>query len=169
MKQPRGGSLWLLLTPDELMARLATLVPPPRVHAVRYHGVFAPNAKVRRQVVPRPPDEVPRPPEARATVPSPASARASAAPGPFTASLARYRVPWAELLKKVFAVEALQCPECGGAMKLIAFIAEETTARRILEHLGLDATPAPLARAQASPEQFDPGPDCDESDPAPAD
>ena len=32
MRRPRGGSLFLLLTPDELLARLATLVPPPRVH-----------------------------------------------------------------------------------------------------------------------------------------
>ena len=52
MKRPRGGSLFLLLTPDELLARLATLVPPPRVHGLRYHGVFAPNSKVRRRVVP---------------------------------------------------------------------------------------------------------------------
>ncbi len=40
MKRPRGGSLFLLLTPDDLLAKLATLVPPPRVHAVRYHGVL---------------------------------------------------------------------------------------------------------------------------------
>jgi hypothetical protein len=53
MKRPRGGSLFLVLTPDELVARLATLVPP-RVHAVRYHGVFAPSSKVRRRIVPPP-------------------------------------------------------------------------------------------------------------------
>ena len=53
MKRPRGGSLFLLLTPDELLARLATLVPPPRVHGLRYHGVFAPNSKARRRVVPK--------------------------------------------------------------------------------------------------------------------
>ena len=52
MKRPRGGSLLLVLTPDELLARLATLVPPPRVHGLRYHGVFAPNSKVRQRVVP---------------------------------------------------------------------------------------------------------------------
>jgi hypothetical protein len=64
--------------------------------------------------------------------------------------------------------DALECPDCGGSMKLIAFIAEETTARRILEHLGLDAAPPPLARAQAPPQQFDPRPVDDVSDPAPA-
>ena len=94
-------------------------------------------------------------------------APAPSASGAFTASLPRYRVPWAELLKKVFAVDALECPDCGGTMKLIAFIAEEATARRILEHLGLDAALPPLARAQAPPEQLDPGPDYDVSDPPP--
>jgi hypothetical protein len=32
-----------LLQPSELLRRLATLVPPPRAHLVRYHGVFASN------------------------------------------------------------------------------------------------------------------------------
>jgi hypothetical protein len=39
MKRPRKGALVLSLTPDELLAKLATLVPPPRVHNVRYHGL----------------------------------------------------------------------------------------------------------------------------------
>ena len=32
-------------------------------------------------------------------------------------------------------------------------------AKRILDHLGEDSTGPPLARAQAQPEQLDPGPD----------
>jgi hypothetical protein len=47
MKRSRGGSLVLVLTPAQLLARIATLVPPPRAHAIRYHGVFAPNARAR--------------------------------------------------------------------------------------------------------------------------
>lgn len=52
MKRPRHGSLWLSLTPEGLLAKLATLIPPPRVHGVHYHGVFAPNPRVRSRVVP---------------------------------------------------------------------------------------------------------------------
>jgi hypothetical protein len=52
MKRPRRGSLWLTLTPAELLTKLATLIPPPRVHGVRYHGVFAPHSRMRRRVVP---------------------------------------------------------------------------------------------------------------------
>ena len=34
------------------MARLAALVPTPRVNLTRYHGVFAPNHPLRDQVTP---------------------------------------------------------------------------------------------------------------------
>src|SRR6266702_3665741 len=54
MKRPRHASSWLALTPDELLAKLATLVLPPRVHGLRYHGVFAPHARLRSRVVPEP-------------------------------------------------------------------------------------------------------------------
>ena len=35
-----------------VIARLAALVPKPRVNLTRYHGVFAPNSHLRAQVVP---------------------------------------------------------------------------------------------------------------------
>ena len=34
------------------IARLAALVPPPRVHLTRYHGVFAPHAALRAAITP---------------------------------------------------------------------------------------------------------------------
>lgn len=46
-------SSWLRLTPGELLAKLATLIPPPRVHGVRHHGVFAPHSRMRVRVVPQ--------------------------------------------------------------------------------------------------------------------
>ena len=79
--------------------------------------------------------------------------------------LRTYRVAWAELLRKVFALDVLACPECGGRMQIIAFIAQPKVARRILDHLGLDSTGPPLARAQSQPEEFDPGPDYSAPDP----
>ncbi len=72
-------------------------------------------------------------------------------------------------MKKVFAVDVFACPDCGGRLRLIAFIAETTVARRILDHLGLDSQGPPVARARAPPELFDPGPDYDVADPAPGD
>ena len=37
------------------MQRLAALVPRPRLHLIRFHGVLAPNATLRKAVVPVPP------------------------------------------------------------------------------------------------------------------
>ncbi|PTL75153.1 hypothetical protein DAT35_56155 [Vitiosangium sp. GDMCC 1.1324] len=37
----------------ELLRRLASLVPPPRANLTRFHGVFAPGAKVRPFLLPQ--------------------------------------------------------------------------------------------------------------------
>ncbi|MCM8624427.1 transposase, partial [Accumulibacter sp.] len=44
VKPGPGGSVSLMLTPLELIERLAALIPPPRRHRHRYYGVLAPNA-----------------------------------------------------------------------------------------------------------------------------
>jgi hypothetical protein len=54
-------------------------------------------------------------------------------------------------------VDVLACP-CGGRLQLVAFMAEATAAKRILDHLGLDSHGPPLARAQAPPDLLDPAP-----------
>ena len=45
-----GASGVVELSPFEFLDHLADLVPPPRKHRHRYHGVFAPNHKVRSAV-----------------------------------------------------------------------------------------------------------------------
>jgi hypothetical protein len=49
-------------------------------------------------------------------------------------------------------------------MQIIAFIAQATVAKRVLDHLGLDSTGPPVARAAPPPEQVDPGPSYDAPD-----
>jgi hypothetical protein len=51
----RDGSTHVVLEPLDFIARLAALVPRPRLNLTRFHGVFAPNFKYRHQVVPRRP------------------------------------------------------------------------------------------------------------------
>ena len=52
LKTPwRDGTTHLVLSPLEFMQRLAALVPGPRLHLIRYHGVLAPNARLRTRVV----------------------------------------------------------------------------------------------------------------------
>lgn len=50
----KDGTTHIVMEPLEFMERLAALVPRPRLHLIRFHGVLAPNAKLRRQIVPAP-------------------------------------------------------------------------------------------------------------------
>src|SRR5262249_47232193 len=50
---------------------------------------------------------------------------------------------WADLLRRVFAIDALACPNCGGRMRVIATIDDPRVVRRILRHLGLLGVPGP--------------------------
>ena len=42
---------------------------------------------------------------------------------------------WAMLIKRVYEVDPLQCPECGGEMKVVAFIIQRSVITRILDHV----------------------------------
>jgi hypothetical protein len=150
-KQPAGPTQELQLEPVELLRRLATLVPPPRAHLVRFHGIFGPASKWRSEIVPAAPVESPL--GLRGSAPTPA---APAEPDE-TAPLAEpskpprpdAKIPWAELLQRVFLDDALACP-CGGRRRVIAFITERTVVKAILEHLGLPTTDPPLAPARST-------------------
>src|SRR5207248_6528873 len=116
MKRRLGdGREVLILEPRELLRRLATLVPPPRAHLVRYHGIFGPASKWRREIVPVP---------AQGTCPAEASTCSNAQgtsrfppvtkpPRPLDS-----RIPWNELVLRVFREDILACP-CGGRRKVI--------------------------------------------------
>ena len=55
LKSPwRDGTTHLRMTPLEFMQPLAALVPRPRLHLTRFHGVLAPNAGLRAALVPGP-------------------------------------------------------------------------------------------------------------------
>ncbi len=45
LKHPfSDGTTHVLFEPQDFIARLAALVPRPRAHLIRYHGLFAPSA-----------------------------------------------------------------------------------------------------------------------------
>ena len=53
LKTPyRDGTTHVIFEPLDFIARLAALVPKPRVNLTRFHGVFAPNSQHRVQVTP---------------------------------------------------------------------------------------------------------------------
>jgi hypothetical protein len=76
----------------------------------------------------------------------------------------QHRHRWAELLQRVFEIDALRCPRCGSRLRLIAAIEDPAVARKILECLKLPARAPPLepaSRAAISPEVIAPDPHAD--------
>ena len=125
----------LLTSVLQLMQRLAALVPRPRLHLIRFHGVLAPNAKLRALVVPKNPE--------------PAALGAQLAECEASCPQHRpARVSWAKLLKRVFELDLEHCPNCGGELKIIAPILEQPVIEKILTHLGLQARAPPRAPAR---------------------
>ena len=57
----RDGTTHVLMERRELLERLAPLIPPPRAHQVRYHGILAPSASGRDRVVPGTPQSMTMP------------------------------------------------------------------------------------------------------------
>jgi hypothetical protein len=110
-KQPfRDGSTQVVFEPLDFMARLAALVPRPRLNLTRFHGVFAPNFKQRKHIVPQR--------SGRIDTDHP--------PAPMT---------WAQRLRRVFAIDIETCPECGGKLRVIACIEDPPLITKILGHV----------------------------------
>ena len=53
----------------------------------------------------------------------------------------------AELMRRVFAMDVLECDRCGGRMRIIAAIHAPEAIRKILDSLGLPARAPPMASA----------------------
>jgi hypothetical protein len=61
------------------------------------------------------------------------------------------RIAWAKLLARLGEAFPLECPNCGGDIRLIAFITEPGPIRKILTHLGEPLEPPPVSPARGPP------------------
>lgn len=127
------GTRYLLFSPEELLEKLAALVPIPRAHLIRFHGCLAPHSRIRAQVVPGPKTEEKDDADRVKT-------------------RGRSRTSWAMLLKRVFRIDIETCRHCGGALKIIAAIVTTEAIGEILSHLGLPAQPPKILPARGPPQ-----------------
>ena len=176
-RRRRDGTTHMIFEPAELLEKLVSLVPPPRSHQVRYHGVLAPSAGWRADVVPLPPVEPPGPPPgpgppaapshdpsnprlAGNTAPLAAGPSSSRDESPAKPARARRsgppgnprRLPWAELMCRVFALDDLECPPpCGGRLRILAAIHDRDVVRAILDCFDLTSRAPPALPARPDP------------------
>jgi hypothetical protein len=145
------GTSRIVYTPHELIEKLIPLIPRPRCHLVRYHGILGPAAKDRAKIVPTPP-VLPAPDPDAAVADKEGTGESREID---LSKLPRVsRLPWALLLKRVFLTDALTCPKCQGRMKILAAIIKPEAIRKILDHLGIASDAprrcAPTAAARTS-------------------
>ena len=148
-KPASDGRTELMLSPIQLLERLARFVPPPRVHRHRYHGVLAPNAKLRAAVTCSG-RSVTETHAADLTSPKARSQDSLDAEPARPGNPARIR--WAVLLARIYEVLPLLCPACGGPMRIVSFITDPIVVVAILEHLDLPHTPPPISPARGPPQ-----------------
>mgnify|MGYP001547886975 CR=1 FL=1 len=136
LKTPhRDGTTQVAFEPVDFVARLAALVPKPRINLTRYHGVLAPNHRWRGLVTPARRGKGVKS-ISNAQVRSPAERHAA--------------MSWAQRLKRVFNIDMPQgtlsrrfapihlvevCARCGGSVRIIACIEDQDVIDRILAHL----------------------------------
>jgi hypothetical protein len=158
-KPTPGGHMELILTPLELLDRLAHLVTPPRIHKHRYCGVLAPNARLRRAVT-----GTAGPAgatlqllhEARDMMGLRAGTNDVVNPADDYEPKDRMRRAatrcWAMLLARIYECLPLLCPQCGQPMRIIAFILDRPVIERILGHIGEPTTSPSVSPARAPPQ-----------------
>jgi hypothetical protein len=121
-----------LFDPLDFIAELTQHIPDARRHLTRYFGFYSNKSRGMR---------------AKADADPPRDAEAARSP---SASRARRR--WAALIKRVWQVDPLLCPRCGGPMKIVSFIepTQPDVIDKILTHCGLPEEP-PRAPPHAAP------------------
>jgi hypothetical protein len=62
------------------------------------------------------------------------------------------RLGWAKLLKRVFKLDLIHRPYCGGELRIVAAILQRQAIENIL-NLGLDPQPPPRAPARTNDDQ----------------
>ena len=152
----RGGVTGVRLTSRDLTLRLLAQVPLPKVASVRYHGLFAPAARQRAEVVPALGGRVAH---NKRKGKRKAGANVGAATGQDVANQAgagaefklvgaaaaaygevekeySTKLTWAQCLRRAFFLDAMACP-CGGRRQVISVILEASEVEKILRHVKL--------------------------------
>jgi len=133
----KDGTIGVKFTPFEFLEKLAALVPLPRRHLFSYHGLLAPNSKYRDKIV-----RVSSEPSAQENI----SGEKVEAPPPKRPR----RICWSDLLKRVFHLDLVKCPDCNGTVRFISAVMKKDVIGKILEHLKVPIEPPRFATARST-------------------
>jgi hypothetical protein len=117
---PALGRNFESMDPLEWLARMSDHIPDPGKHRTLFYGYYANRVRGER---------------ARA---EPGEEQAEEPP----AKRRRRSASWARLIAKDYNVDPLTCSKCGGQLKIVAYLRDQISIKRILDRLGLSETKA---------------------------
>jgi len=144
LKTPwKDGTTHITLSPTELLARLAALVPAPHKNLLRYFGVLAPRARLRAQVVAHRLSSLAQAVTTHTNEENNGSDKPRRCSSPCS---------WATLMQRAFGIDVLSCPRCGQRFSLVGCVLEPRAVQALLKRLGyLDPETPCQAAARAPP------------------
>jgi hypothetical protein len=112
---PTLGRNFESMDPREWLARMADHIPDPGRHRTLFYAYYANRVRGDRAAL------------------EPGEPTVEEAP----AKKRRCSASWARLISKVFHVDPLTCAKCGGKLEIIAYLHDQVSISKILDHLGL--------------------------------
>jgi hypothetical protein len=135
------GTSHLLLTFGEFIEKLVALIPRPKIHLVRWSGVFAPNSPFRRAIILKP--------EIRKGFQFHEDSEYLPVEVPTKDS------SWAKLLKRTFKFDMTKCGTCGGEVRFVGGVRDPGSIVRYLRHVGIDHEAPSQAPPKYAPVPFE--------------
>jgi hypothetical protein len=139
---PVTGATEIILDPIELVHRIVMQIPDKGSHMVRYYGAY--SCRGRRAGAERDHgddtvgDAADEPPGAGEEADQTDAATGGQHRTDDDADhehTRKRRLLWAQLIRRIFEVDPLECPECRGQMRVIAVITDPPIVDRIMRHL----------------------------------
>ena len=120
-------------TPLDFLAALSAHVPDVYEQTIRFYGAYSPRSRGKRRKESAADQLSPTPLSTLEPIPKRAASRS-----------------WARLIKKIYEVDPLICPKCGGQMKIKAFVTDPKEVSRLMQSLMIPNfhPPPPLVRAE---------------------
>ena len=104
-----------------IRSRQRLMIPEKGLQLARYYGYYSNKARGQRRLQ-----------DMAALTPMPASCPEA----PPNDDFPRFcRRAWARLIRKVYLVDPLTCPKCGGRLRILSFIDNPCVIEKILRHL----------------------------------
>jgi hypothetical protein len=108
-------------SPLDALAALTAFIPEKGLQLARYYRYYSNKARGQRRLQ-----------DMAALTPMPASCPEA----PRNDDFSRFcRRAWARLIRKVYLVDPLTCPKCGGRLRILSFIDNPCVIEKILRHL----------------------------------